>query len=218
MPRLRATLAATALLITAGFLLSPLALPRLGRFLVVSDPLPAAADAIVVLAGAPQDRLAEAARLHGAGIAPRVVLTRERLPAGAVALEREGARLPEGHDLARQALGDLGVGDDAIVTLRRRASSTTTEARTIADAACRNGWRRLVVVTSPSHTRRARLILRRALPPSVEVSVRPAAAAYFPASHWWQRRHAAKRVLFEYQKLLNFWLRERWTISPCRMR
>jgi uncharacterized SAM-binding protein YcdF (DUF218 family) len=215
MPRLRTTLAA---LFAAGVLLVPLALPSLGRFLVVSDPLPADADAVIVLAGAPLERLAEAAQLLRAGLAPRVVLTRERLPAAAVALAREGARLPEGHDLSRRALRDLGVADDAIETLPRRASSTTSEALVVAAVACRRGWRRLVVVTSPSHTRRARMILRRALSPEVDLAVRPAAAAYFPASHWWRRRHAAKQVLFEYQKLLNFWLRERWAITPCRMR
>jgi len=215
MPRLRTTLAA---LVIAGLLLLPLALPALGRFLVVSDPLPAAADAIVVLAGAPQERLAEAAHLLRSGLAPRLVLTRERLPAAAVALAREGARLPEGHDLSRRALRDLGIPAEAIVTLPRRAASTTSEALVVAAAACRRGWRRLVVVTSPPHTRRARMILRRALPPAIDLAVRPAGAAYFPASHWWRRRHAAKYVLFEYQKLLNFWLRERWAIAPCGMR
>jgi uncharacterized SAM-binding protein YcdF (DUF218 family) len=218
MPRLSRLLVASALLGLGAVLLGPCALVYLGRFLVVSDPLPQTADAVVVLAGAPQDRLAEAARLVRAGLAPRVVLTRERLPTGGVALAREGARLPEGHDLSRQALRALGVADDSIVTLRRRASSTTTEARVIADAACRRDWRRLVVVTSPSHTRRAQLILRRALPATVALAVRPAPGAYFPASRWWARRHVAKRVLFEYQKLLNFWLRERWTIAPCRTR
>ena len=41
------------------------------RFLVVSEPLPSRADAIVVLAGSPSARLLEAADLYRDGAAPR---------------------------------------------------------------------------------------------------------------------------------------------------
>ena len=67
----------------------------------------------------------------------------------------------------------------------RRAHSTRTEARAIARWACGRGVHRLVVVTSPSHTRRARMILARALGPGVALAVRPAPAAVFPADRWW---------------------------------
>ena len=79
---------------------------------------------------------------------------------------------------------------------------------------CRSGVRSLVVVTSPSHTRRARLILRQVLEPRVLLAVRPAPADYFPPQ-WWKRRAAAKLVLSEYQKLAHYWLRERWQLRAC---
>jgi uncharacterized SAM-binding protein YcdF (DUF218 family) len=208
---------ATRVLIAMGLIVaaSVLVARQLGRFLVVADPLPHRADAIVMMAGSPSDRALEAARVYGAGVAPRVVLTRERLPPGAAALRARGIRLPEGHDLARQALIGLGVPADAIRVLGRRTASTTTEAETIARWACNHGVRRLVVVTSPTHTRRARLILRRALGPRVALTVRPAPDALFPATHWWRRRRAMKQVLGEYQKLVVFWTLERWRIRPC---
>ncbi|HEY3186399.1 MAG TPA: hypothetical protein VGJ70_02920, partial [Solirubrobacteraceae bacterium] len=53
-----------------------------GRALVVADPLPAHADAIVVMAGSIADRVLEAADLYRAGIAPRIVVTRERVRRG----------------------------------------------------------------------------------------------------------------------------------------
>jgi uncharacterized SAM-binding protein YcdF (DUF218 family) len=182
-----------------------------GRALVVADPLPAHADAIVIMAGSTSDRVLEAAALYRRGIAPVVVLTRERLPRGAAALRASGVRLPESHELARQALRALGVPDAAIRDVRRRARSTRSEARAIARWACIHGVRSMVVVTSPSHTRRARLLLRQALAPRVTVAVRPAPAAFFHANRWWRDRRAAKEVLSEYQKLLNFWVIERWT-------
>jgi uncharacterized SAM-binding protein YcdF (DUF218 family) len=202
------------LLVTAG-IAAALAVRTAGRFLVVADPLPAHADALVVLAGSIADRALEAADLYRTGIAPVVVITRERAPTASARLRARGVVLPESDALLRQALLGLGVPADAIVRLRRRTSSTETEARTIARWACRHGVRRLVVVTSKAHTRRARLILRRALGPTVTLTIRPARDDPFPAARWWRVRHAAKVVLVEYEKLADYWLAERWRIPPC---
>jgi uncharacterized SAM-binding protein YcdF (DUF218 family) len=104
----------------------------------------------------------------------------------------------------------------AIRESRRRARSTRSEARAIARWACIHHVRSVVVVTSPSHTRRARLLLRQALEPRVSVAVRPAPAAFFRADRWWTDRRASKDVLIEYEKLANFWFSERWSPpSPC---
>jgi hypothetical protein len=192
-----------------------LSLPAAGSWLVVSDPLPPSADAIVILAGSVRDRALEAARLYRDGVAPRVVVTREALLAGSSELGAAGVELPESDGLLRMALAGLGVPPRAIVTLRRRAQSTASEARTIARWACPRGMRSLVVVTSPSHTRRARLVLRRALGPGFTLSVRPARADTFAGSRWVRVRRDAKTVLSEWQKLAFHWLRERWTLEAC---
>lgn len=186
-----------------------------GRFLVVNDDLPPRADAIVVLAGSIADRVLEAADLYRAGVAPRVLVTRERLPAGLAELHALGVSPPESDQITREALVRLGVPPGAIATLRRRTTSTATEARTIARHACAHGLRSLVVVTSRTHTRRARLILRRALGSEVALTIRGSRYDPFPASRWWRRRHAAKQLLGEYEKLAHHWLRERWEIRPC---
>src|SRR5437667_5909724 len=107
-----------------------------GRLLVVADPLPPRADAIVILAGSVPDRTLEAADLYRAGLAPRVVVTRERLPRGQAALRARGVRLPESDELTATALRELGVPPGAIVVLHRRGVSTESEARTIARWAC----------------------------------------------------------------------------------
>ena len=185
------------------------------RVLVATDPLPAHADAIVVLSGSTSDRVLEAARLWHAGIAPRVVLGREQLPPGGAALRARGVRLPESHELAQQALVALGVPADAIRVLWKRARSTRTEANILGRWACATGVRSLVVVTSPSHTRRARLLLRDALGPRIALAVRPARDRAFSTRRWWRNRRAAKDVLSEWQKLAHYWLRERWSMRPC---
>lgn len=201
--------AAAALLLAAGGVVVA------GRVLVVSDPLPAHADAIVILAGSIPDRVLEAADLYRAGVAPRVVVTRERIRRGDAALRARGVRLPEGDDLTVAALAQLGVPPRATVVLRRRSSSTDSEAMTIARWACTHHVTRLVVVTSRPHTLRSRLILRQALGPSVALTIRPSRYDDFSPTRWWRIRRDAKTVLSEYQKLAHYWLREHWTIRKC---
>jgi uncharacterized SAM-binding protein YcdF (DUF218 family) len=185
------------------------------RWLVVADPLPAHADAIVVLAGSPSDRALEAARLWQAGVAPIVVTAREELPKGAAPLRARGVYLPESHELLTRALVGLGVPGDRVHVLARRTTNTRTEANAIARWACATRVRALVVVTSPSHTRRARLLLRAALGPGIALAVRPAPAAHFVTSAWWRNRRSAKLVLSEWEKLANWAISERWAMRPC---
>jgi uncharacterized SAM-binding protein YcdF (DUF218 family) len=186
-----------------------------GRFLVVADPLPRSADAIVVLAGSIPDRVLEAADLYRAGVAPRVVVTREQLRRAEAVLHARGVILAESDQETLAALHRLGVPEGATRRLVRRNTSTESEAATIARWACRHRLRRLVAVTSRAHTRRARLILARALGPRVALAVRPSRYDRFRAGRWWRNRRDAKTVLDEYEKLAHFWLRERWTIPPC---
>ena len=190
-------------------------LPFAGRVLTIADPLPDTADAIVILAGSIRDRTLEAARLYRTGIAPRVVVTRETLPPGEPALRSAGIELPESDALTRTALIGLGVPPSAIVTLRRRAQSTASEATTIGRWACARRMHRLVVVTSPAHTRRARLVLDRALGPGIALTVRPSTASAFAGGRWFHVRRDAKAVLAEWQKLAHYWIRERWQLRPC---
>jgi uncharacterized SAM-binding protein YcdF (DUF218 family) len=186
-----------------------------GRALVVADPIPARADAIVILAGSVPDRTLEAVELYRSGIAPRIVVTRERIRPGDAVLRARGVRLPEGDELTLAALAELRVPSDAVVVLRRRANSTEQEARTIARWACAHRVRRLVVVTSRAHTRRARLILRQALGPEVALAIRPSRYDPFAAARWWHVRRDAKIVLSEWEKLAHYWFGEHWTIRPC---
>jgi uncharacterized SAM-binding protein YcdF (DUF218 family) len=190
-------------------------LPLAGRVLVVADPLPDAADAIVVLAGSVRDRALEAAELYRRGLAPTIVVTRDTAPAGSAALRRAGVELPENDALTRSALVGLGVPPRAIVTLRRRAQSTASEARTLARWACARGVRRLIAVTSPAHSRRARAILGRALGPGIALTVRPSRFDTFAGGRWMHVRRDAKVVLGEWQKLVHHALLERWRIRPC---
>jgi uncharacterized SAM-binding protein YcdF (DUF218 family) len=204
------SIAALALCATAAVLFI-----NAGRFLEVDDPLPTSADAIVIMAGSVPDRTLEAADLYHAGVARRVVVTKELMRSGEMALHARGVFLPENHDLTRTALEKLGVPRDAVVLLERRNESTESEARTIARWACSQRLRRVIVVTSRAHSRRARLILRETLGPDVALTLRATRYDPFAGSHWWRSRRDAKVVWWEYEKLTHYWLREHWQMEPC---
>ena len=117
------------------------------------DPVPARADAIVVLsAGVSRDgmvgqqgmdRLLKGIELARARIAPRLVLTTERKKVDGkwITAERDQKRLVS---FAGVQVVTTGV-----------AASTREEAMRVRAIAQREGWRRIVVVTSPFHSRRA---------------------------------------------------------------
>ena len=80
-----------------------------GRFLVVADPLPAHADAIVMLAGSLSDRVArDRPALSCRRRAARRPHPRAPADAGRRRSAPTASALPEEHELARRALGELG--------------------------------------------------------------------------------------------------------------
>ena len=176
-----------------------------------NDDPPAKSDAIVVLSGR-FERSMHAADLYRAGYAPLVVLTQEVAGAGARQLENLGIRLPTSLEIHRKVLQAKGVPESAIEALARPVLSTSDEAREIAARFGQPG-RRLLVVTSPSHVRRARLIVARALE-GHGVTFVICATPYetFP-DDWWQSQDAARDVLLEWAKLAFYLLGGRYSAN-----
>lgn len=163
-----------------------------------ADP-PAKADAIVVLAG-PYTRSMYAADLYRAGHAPKVVLSeavREKIWSQ---LEELGIRLPPVPEIYRRVLQAKGVPADRIEPLGRPALSTADEALAIAERFGKPGAS-VIVVTSPSHVMRARLIIERALEGhGVRLAVCATPYETFP-DEWWRSQDAAREVLLEWVKI-----------------
>ena len=112
---------------------------------------PARADAVIVLAGA-HSRLDTGVALVRRGVAPLLVISDGNQPGW-----RRANRLCFG----RSRLAVRCFDPDPF--------STHGEAQTIARLVRRNGWRRIVVVTSTYHVTRARMLLRRCVPVSTAV-------------------------------------------------
>jgi uncharacterized SAM-binding protein YcdF (DUF218 family) len=125
-------------------LIAAAALAAATAFLFVlpdSDPLPAHADAIVVLAGGRKHRLGKGVELWRRGVAPTLVISDGRAPGWV-----EANRL---------------CAETRVLCFRPDPYSTRGEAEWTGREAARRGWNSVVVVTSTYHVRRARVIFGR---------------------------------------------------------
>lgn len=166
------------------------------------DDAPINADAIVVLAGR-VERALYAADLYREGYAPVVVLS-EAVPAPILLqLAKLGVHVPRAVEIERQVLQAKGVPRDRIEPLGRAALSTVDEAEEIAARFGRAG-RKIIIVTSPYHVLRARLIIARALEGrGVRLAVCATPYEPFP-DHWWTSQDAAREVLLEWAKIVFY--------------
>jgi uncharacterized SAM-binding protein YcdF (DUF218 family) len=190
---------------------SPL-LTAIGDQLVHEDP-PARADVMIVLAPW-LDRILTAADLYREGYAPQIVLTRERRQrAEQMLIER--TLVESGEDRRRKILHALGVPLDSIVILDGFVSSTVDEALRFAEWASGRPIRSVLVVTSPEHTRRARLAFMKALENlQVRVVVRPSSLTEFRRDTWWRSRSTLRDGVLELQKLVYYRLVELPRLVP----
>ncbi|MGH7369355.1 MAG: YdcF family protein [Candidatus Methylomirabilaceae bacterium] len=184
----------------------PYLLRTIGHYLVTEDPLKHA-DAIVVLAGdGGVARTLEAVRLYQDGYAPKIILTHQVLPKGYEALARLGISVPEERDIQWMVLKGMRVPRAAVLQIQERANSTDAEMSVLARFMDQQRIRSIILVTSKSHSTRARKILRRASGAGITIISRPTRYDTFDPHAWWQSRRDAKEVLGEYAKLVNYWV------------
>jgi uncharacterized SAM-binding protein YcdF (DUF218 family) len=192
--------------LVAGFLIIAvlLFLPFAGRFLVRADPLQKA-DLILVFAGARVERWLEAAELYKEGWAPTILLSPGPVEAIERQLAAQGVVYPREGDLARRALIAYGIPEDAVSVLPGSVDNTAQEAAVVARMLRGAERARIIIVTSPYHTRRAGFAFRRALGDAgVQVVVRPTRFSESEPSRWWRRRGDVRYVMNEMPKLLAY--------------
>ncbi len=188
-------LAAVALVLLA---VHPVLLAALGRWLVVADS-PVPADAIVVLGGDWQGRIQQGIRLYREGWAPLLLVT------GGMAIAPGRVQADYLAEVARRA----GVPSQAILT-QRESRSTWEDAALTVGLARERGWRRVLLVTSDWHSRRAAMVFRRVWGPAgVEVRSVPSAEWRFDLERWWQELDGGETVIIEWIRLVWYWLRAR---------
>jgi len=203
----------TTILLATAFLLA-LFLWRGGHWLVVETPLQQA-DAIVMLRGSTPERELEVARLYHKNLANHILFvnfsTHNTLLLDSLELD-----LPQGVENTITALQHLGVPESLITILPGDISSTRGEAIAVREYLESLGEagvmakcilpQQIIIVSSPPHMRRARLIFRRELRQldhDVELILRPSNYSDFQANRWYRHRESARAVIFEYVKILG---------------
>ena len=173
-PRLKALIFAGLFFVAIFVLLAPSMPVQWAReFLIVRDHLQPAG-LIFVLGGDYELRAPAAAALFHEGLAPQIVVAREQAE-----IDRPYQKARNFTDITIQILTSLGVPGKAVVQLRPEPPvlNTADECRALRGYLEQHGTRRVIVVTSAIHTRRARLMLHRALKGmNVEISMSPAEA------------------------------------------
>ncbi len=209
----RILLTGAALVIVVAYFLRVPLFRWTGQFLVEEEP-PVQADAIVVLSGSFPDRILEAVALYEDGFAGRIILSHGPQNAGFKRLRALGVPGLREYERNREVAERLGVPREAIAVLDRPAASTFGEAQRVLQYVRRHGYRSILLVTSKYHTRRAAWIYRHLAGGSVRIIIRPARDDGFRPDAWWRDRMSFRRVITEYQKLLMFFLHDRWAATP----
>lgn len=168
---------------------------------LVRTDAPARADAIVVLSGDAL-RAVYAAELYRAGMAPLVVLTVERRGAGSEKLDELGVPFPRTEHVYRDVLVKLGVPTSAVRMVGNELASTAAEAAAVSAALAPGSS--LLVVTSPYHTRRARMVFAEHFP-AAALRMLSDPRESLPR-RWWTEQDAARNVLLEFAKTAFFLL------------
>jgi uncharacterized SAM-binding protein YcdF (DUF218 family) len=192
------------LLLVLTILGSLLLLPFAGRLLSHEDPIEHA-DVILALAGARVERWLEAVDLYKEGWAPRLVLS----PGPAEPIENQlrarGVDYPRDGDLARDAAIALGVPPDAVMVLPGPVDNTAQEAAVFKRIVAPSRITRVIVVTSPYHTRRTGYAFRRVFADTpVRVIVRGTRYSPSQPRRWWRQRGDVRYVMSELPKLLAY--------------
>jgi len=179
-------------------------LTQLGKYLVVQHPA-TKSDLIVCLAGGDVERGLASAELFAKGLAPRIFIAREPIPDGLETLKQKGIAYPESVDLVMMIFKGLGVPETAVIRGDRPVQSTFEEAERVGALIKEKKYRSLILVTSPTHLRRAWLTFRQVIPDKdFRITVIPTPYSKFRAEDWWKTRGYVRELILEYQKLICY--------------
>ncbi|MGH9862937.1 MAG: YdcF family protein [Candidatus Acidiferrales bacterium] len=184
------------LVLGAAYLLRGPLLRAFAEWWIVDEPLEKA-QVILVLGGDNMhgDRVTHAVHLYQAGWAPRLMLSgvNYRTDFNDVVL------------MERQAVA-LGVPRESLLAVPQPAVSTLEEALFLQRVLAQHNFRKVIIVTSNYHTRRARLIFRALYRRrGVQVIFSAAPDSDFNPQRWWQDRGGQVTMVLELQKMLYSW-------------
>ena len=211
--RLKIFFGVVLILVLAGWLTYRPLLRAAGNFLIVAEK-PEPVDAIVVLGGGDPARPLEAVHLFKAGFAPWVVVTREKPSRVFEELKKDGIVLNQTYQNYMKVIEGYGVPADHVLRVETPVEDTLDEIQRIGEFARSRSWKRLMIVTSGFHTRRARMTANYILEPEIHAIVVPCEKDSFDPSRWFESQGSTRTFVIEVDKLVSYalylWPRTIW--------
>ena len=170
-------------------------LDKAGKLIYKKDDLKPA-DVIVVLSGEDNERVEYAAYLFREEWAKK---NRIIMAGGPVVWKHSWASLMKEH---AEYLGIPGKD----ILLEDKSLTTEENARYTKEILQKNGYKSIILVTSPYHSRRAAVIFQKVLGKDIKVLSAPVENSWFKFSDWWKRRRDRAAVFNEYSKFIWLWI------------
>jgi uncharacterized SAM-binding protein YcdF (DUF218 family) len=168
-------------------------LHAMGNYLIVNDKLEKA-DVAIVLGGELGERVEDAIRLYKQGYFNYLIVT-----GGPIAWQTTEAAI-----MKKQAILG-GIPADKII-IEDKSLSTYKNAVDTKPIVTKYGFKKVILITSPYHTRRAAFIFRkvyRGLPIKLIVrAAEPNQYTSFVRTKWWKDYESRQRVLEEYLRVI----------------
>ncbi len=205
-----------------GLMAVALAVPLLPRILQVEDKIQKA-DYIVPLAGN-WHRIIKAAELYKAGYAPKLALSNARVPPPTRFHEIRkamGIEVPAPREMRHRLMIHLGVPENALLAFGDGHISTSEEAEAFQNflnqqmTGSKAGKPKgIILVTSPFHSRRAKLIFEAAMPDMRFMMTSPPEGRL--KTQWWLDQKSAQLAVSEGFKFMFYLLggRFRSPVAP----
>lgn len=173
-----------------------------GRWLILDEPL-SKADVIFVLSGGLPYRAEEGAKVFASGYAPELWVSRPESPVGK--MESLGVRFVGEEEYNREILIHEGVPETAIHVLPDTVINTEQEIEEAVREMRHAGKTRIIIVTSPQHTRRVKALWRTLSGANLTMMIHAAHDDPFDADHWWRNTRDILSVVRETLGLVNAW-------------
>ena len=177
------------------FLAHPFLLDKAGKLIYKQDKL-RPADVIVILAGEDSERVE-----YGAYLFREEWSKKDRIimAGGPLVWKYSWASLMKEH------AEHIGIpGKDILIEDKSR--STEEDAKYTKEIIRKHGYKSLILVTSPYHSRRAATIFQKVMGKDIKVISAPVEHSWFKFDDWWKRRRDRAIVLNEGSKFLWLWL------------
>ena len=172
------------------------------NYLNVTEPIAEHYDYGIVLGGEPFGRPVMAAKLYKENRLDKIICTGAYIPAAVNALD---IHLTEA-EISQYRLVHLGVPKSKIIIISD-ATSTKEEVDDINKLFAGKKRTSLLIITSQTHTRRARRVFKKYLDPWEQLDIYGVLPERYEPEVWWTNEFGILAVFEEYLKTVFYWIK-----------